>query len=84
MEKEPKRYECLACGFISDRVKTRSFPGMKFAICFKCKGRVKEREQWVEWLTEQRRRHVEEIKNKGGGPLMGNYHVSPEGEIFKK
>jgi len=48
-EKKPKRYECLDCGFVSDRCKIKKFPSMSFAICFKCRGKLKEREEWLEY-----------------------------------
>ncbi|MEJ8548438.1 hypothetical protein [Brevibacillus borstelensis] len=52
--KIPKQYECLDCGFISSRSKTikvtyGNMTVLGFAICFKCRGRVKEREEWLEW-----------------------------------
>lgn len=52
-KKKPKRYECLHCGFISDRYKEVKFPGMSFAVCFKCRGQIKEREKWIKWHREQ-------------------------------
>ena len=48
-EKRPKRFECLSCGFVSDRYKQMKFPSMSFAICFKCRGKLKEREEWIDY-----------------------------------
>ncbi|SEN21192.1 hypothetical protein SAMN05518847_102424 [Paenibacillus sp. OV219] len=60
MTKAPKKYECLACGFKSSRSKTIRFTGIGFAICFKCRGRVKEREEWLDWL------YAEQTKGRMG------------------
>lgn len=52
--KEPKRYECTNCGFISNRTRSVKFPGMTFVVCFKCGGRLIERPEWLTWLREAR------------------------------
>jgi hypothetical protein len=54
MAKEPKRYECRDCGFISNRTRSIKFPNMIFATCYRCGGRLVEREEWLEWLHQNR------------------------------
>lgn len=63
---EPKRWECKDCGFISSRCKKKKFPGMAFAVCFKCRGPVKEREEWVSWLRAAQDRFYGVVKENGG------------------
>jgi NAD-dependent SIR2 family protein deacetylase len=60
--REPKRFECLECGSKSKRHKTIKFEGIGFARCFKCGGRVKEREEWISWLREEQK----EFFRRGG------------------
>lgn len=69
--KEPKRYVCLECGFISKRCKALRLPGISFAVCFKCRGRVKERQEWVEWLHARRQEHIEHAKKYNNGYILG-------------
>jgi transcription elongation factor Elf1 len=70
--KEPKKYECLECGFISKRCKVyRPNPNIGFAICFKCRGRVKERQEWLDWLYAARDRHIKEAIKYNNGYIMG-------------
>jgi len=76
--KAPKQYECLDCGFISSRSKTMkvkygSRTVLGFAICFKCRGQVKEREEWVQWHRQEymkweadRQKWLEEEAKKRG------------------
>jgi len=64
--KEPKRYECTSCGFVSSKFKELKFPGITFAVCFKCRGRLKEREEWISWLHALRDRHFGETRKNGG------------------
>lgn len=58
----PKRYACQnpTCGFISKRTRSvkTNLLGMKatFAVCFRCMGKVKEREEWLEWHKEMAER----------------------------
>ncbi|MED1786166.1 hypothetical protein P4V47_01335 [Brevibacillus laterosporus] len=66
--KAPKQYECLDCGFISNRSKTMkvkygSTTVLGFAICYKCRGHVKEREEWKEWQRTEFRK-VEASRQK--------------------
>lgn len=51
--KTPPKYECLSCGYKSSKHKLLKFPGMSFAICFKCRGRVKESSAWLDWYYKQ-------------------------------
>lgn len=70
MIKEPKKYECLSCGFKSSRSKTLRFPGIGFAICFKCRGRVKETVEWKDWYEkrmEEWRESVRENRSRKNG-----------------
>ncbi|QHW35692.1 hypothetical protein GZH47_32895 (plasmid) [Paenibacillus rhizovicinus] len=71
--KEPKRYECLnsECGFISNRTKSIKFPGITFGCCFKCRGKIKEREEWLTWLYEQRERIRKDAIENHGGMIIG-------------
>jgi hypothetical protein len=71
--KEPKRWECLnpACGFASSRCKSLKFQSVSFAICFKCKGRIKERQEWIDWLYEQRQHHIQQAIEHNDGYLFG-------------
>lgn len=74
----PKQYECLECGFISSRSKTMkvkygNMTVLWFAICFKCHGRVKEREEWLQWqraeyekIEASRQKWLEEQAKKKG------------------
>jgi len=64
-DKQPKIYECLNCGFISNRCKTQKFPGISFAICFKCRGKLKERDEWLEWHRERIKEYFAEIGRFG-------------------
>lgn len=51
--KSPKKYECLECGFKSNRSRTLNVGFIGFARCFKCKGKVKETEQWLKWYQKE-------------------------------
>lgn len=55
-DKEPKRWECKDCGFISDRTKRVKYTWATFAICFKCKGSLREYPLWLEWHDRQTQR----------------------------
>jgi NMD protein affecting ribosome stability and mRNA decay len=65
--KEPKRWKCTECGFVSNRHKTVNFgTGIKFAVCFKCKGKLKESDEWLNWHKEQTERQLKAIKENDG------------------
>jgi len=70
--KEPKRYECLECGAKSKRCKVwRPTPYIGFARCYKCRGTVKERQEWLDWLHDQQRRQIDSAKMNGDGKILG-------------
>jgi transcription elongation factor Elf1 len=50
--KEPKRYLCYECGYKSSRCKVIQFSMVGFAACFKCRGRVKETDEWQSWYKQ--------------------------------
>lgn len=70
MRREPKRWECKDCGFISNRTKSLKFPGVTFAVCFKCRGRVKESQDWLDWM-EERRQEMIKVIDENDGYLFG-------------
>lgn len=59
--KAPKRYKCLECGSKSSRSKTLHVGGIGFARCFKCKGRVTETEEWLNWYNEETKKWLESL-----------------------
>jgi Zn-finger nucleic acid-binding protein len=71
MNKEPKRYLCKNCGFISSRWKALKLPGITFAVCFKCRGSLLERKEWTEWLYARRNEHIEQAKKYHEGYVLG-------------
>jgi hypothetical protein len=48
-DKEPKRWECTSCSLVSNKFKKQKFPGITFAVCFDCQGRIKESDDWLAW-----------------------------------
>lgn len=64
--REPKRWECVNCGHVSNRlvkVRTESF---EYAACNKCKGEIVESYNWLAWHDEQTTRQLQIIKDNGG------------------
>lgn len=67
----PKKNKCTQCGFISNKTKLIKMPGITFAVCFKCGGRLIDNPQWLDWLREQRARTRQEAIENNGGYIMG-------------
>jgi len=63
-KKTPKRFLCLNCGFVNDRCKDLKLPGATFAVCFKCRGKLVEREEWLEWIRDNREKHIDNVFGK--------------------
>jgi hypothetical protein len=66
MRREPKRWECNDCGFISKRTKTLKLTGISFHVCFKCEGRIKESGDWLAWHEERRQEIIKKIDENDG------------------
>lgn len=59
--KEPKRLECVRCGNTNKKTRKIRFPGITFLVCYKCGGKLKEREDWLVWYSKMREDHVFEF-----------------------
>ncbi|MCY9764795.1 hypothetical protein M5X06_28400 [Paenibacillus alvei] len=69
--KAPKHYVCTECGFVSDRTKSIKLPGVTFAVCFKCRGRLQENPEWTKWLHTERERIRQAAIENNNGYIMG-------------
>jgi hypothetical protein len=59
-DKEPKRWECVDCGHINKKTRTKYaiIDGTRRTshICYKCSGRIKESAEWLAWHERMRER----------------------------
>lgn len=54
VDKRPKEYKCTSCEWSGNRPKLVKMPGITFAKCPKCFGRIQETQEFQDWIKSQR------------------------------